>query len=207
MAVRWILASRSPRRVDLLTRRGLEFIVSPSGVEEWDGIERNPESLALRLARDKARAVARRHEGEAAVVLGADTVVVIGNRILGQPANKEEARRMLSLLSNRTHRVITGVVLHRCDSQEEAEGAVTSRVSMRAVPRPEIRSYVGGGECFGKAGAYAIQGRGAAFVTRVDGPYDNVIGLPVDLVARLAEELGLFFPSKEAEEINKEDRP
>ena len=176
-----VLASRSPRRADLLTSAGYEFEIVPADIDErlLDG--ETPAAHVRRLARDKAALVARDHPES--VVLGADTVVVIDAVVLGKPADDADAARMLRRLSGRTHDVLTGVALLTPTDQECA--LESTRVTFRELTAGDIAWYVASREPEGKAGAYAIQGRASRFVTRVEGSYSNVVGLPVSLVDRL----------------------
>ena len=139
------------------------------------------------VALDKARAVAAEWTGGAAVVLGADTEVVLDGRYLGKPRDVADAARMLRALSGRTHDVVTGLALVEAPSGREETLAVTTRVTMIDASDEEIAAYVATGEPLDKAGAYAVQGRGARLVARVDGCFTNVVGLPVETVRRLLE--------------------
>jgi septum formation protein len=143
------------------------------------------------VALDKARAVAREWTGGPAVVLGADTEVVLDGRYLGKPRDAADAARMLRELSGRTHEVVTGLALVDAPSGREETLAVTTRVTMIDAGAEEIAAYVATGEPLDKAGAYAIQGLGARFVGRVDGCFTNVVGLPVETTRRLLERWGL----------------
>jgi septum formation protein len=197
--MRLILASSSPRRQHVLREAGFDFDVLASGVEEARLPNETPESYVRRTARDKALAVAaavassapgatQDMSGDACgdvIVLGADTEVVVDGEILGKPRDAEDAARMLQLLSGRSHRVITGVCLARPPDGIEALDHETTLVTFRPLDDQEIRDYVYSGEPFGKAGAYAIQGLASRFVTRIDGCYFNVVGLPVALVYSL----------------------
>ena len=142
------------------------------------------------VALDKARAVAREWTGGPAVVLGADTEVVLDGRYLGKPRDAADAARMLRRLSGRTHEVVTGLALVDAASGREETLAVTTRVTMRDVSDEEISAYVATGEPLDKAGAYAVQGLGARLVARVDGCVTNVVGLPVETTRRLLERWG-----------------
>jgi len=192
--MRLILASASPRRRELLGRLALPFEVWPSGAEESLVPGVPAPTLAVGLAQMKARHVAEqvRAAGPApAVILGADTLVVVDGRPLGKPASRDEARHMLRLLRGRGHEVVTGVaVLGLADGRELAE-AVTSRVVMRDYGEPEIEAYVATGEPDDKAGAYAVQGLGGHLVARVEGCFTNVVGLPLGTTARLLRAVGL----------------
>ena len=183
--MRLILASASPRRAELLTSAGFEFDVVPADVDESVHPNETPERYALRVARTKA-AFVERNAGER-VVLAADTVVVAGGRILGKPADDPDAIAMLEQLSGSVHDVLTAVVL-RSNAREAAEVA-TTRVHVTRLSDEEIRWYISTGEPFGKAGAYAIQGRAARFIPRIEGSWSNVVGLPVATVHRLLQEV------------------
>ena len=180
-----VLASASPRRVDLLRAAGFEFGVSPVAVDESPLPNEPPRDCVLRLARLKARSV-RRDSGS--VVLAADTTVVVGGRMLGKPASTAEACDMLELLSGRDHEVLTGVAV--VGDGVELEAVEASRVRFLPLTKGEIAWYVASGEPDGKAGAYAIQGRASRFVASIEGSYSNVVGLPVSLVYRLLKQLG-----------------
>lgn len=144
------------------------------------------------VALDKARAVAREWTGGPAVVLGADTEVVLDGRYLGKPRDAADAARMLRELGGRTHEVVTGLALVDAPSGREETLAVTTRVTMIDAGAEEIAAYVATGEPLDKAGAYAIQGQGARLVSRVDGCLTNVVGLPVETTRRLLERWGFF---------------
>ncbi|HEY7515161.1 MAG TPA: Maf family protein, partial [Vicinamibacteria bacterium] len=180
--MRLILASASPRRRALLERLGLPFEVWPSGVEERLAAGVPAPVLATTLARAKARDVAaglRATAGAPALVLGADTLVVLEGRPLGKPASRDEARAMLHALRGRTHDVVTGLALLEAPGARERVEAVTSRVVMRPYGDAEVEAYVATGEPDDKAGAYAVQGAGGHLVARVEGCYTNVVGLPL----------------------------
>ena len=183
-----ILASASPRRRELLQRICSDFSVEASEVEETLPGGPTPEAVA-RLAARKARAVAGRARD--AVVLAADTVVVIDGDALGKPAGPEEARGMLRRLRGREHEVITGVAVVDARSGREKSVAVTSRVLMAAYSDATIDAYVASGAPLDKAGAYAIQDLGGGLVERLAGSYTNVVGLPVEETRRLLEEFGV----------------
>lgn len=179
-----ILASASPRRQELLRRAGFDFEVRPSKVEEARRGDETAEEFARRAAREKALAVAA-SAPQGDLVLAADTAVVVKEEILGKPAGPDDAARMLRLLSGLTHRVITGVCLVRAPNQMEALKQETTFVTFRTLDEQEIRDYVRSGEPLDKAGAYGIQGLASKFVTRIEGCYFNVVGLPVYLVYEL----------------------
>jgi septum formation protein len=184
---RLILASASPRRRELLARLGLAFEVRPVDADETPRPGEPPEALVLRLALAKARAAARAGE----LALGADTVVAIEHEVLGKPVDAEDARRMLRALSGRPHDVWTGVALVAAGpagASREQVHAERTAVTFRRLTEDEIAAYVESREPLDKAGAYAIQGGAAAFVERVDGDYDNVVGLPLAALRRLLDE-------------------
>ncbi len=145
----------------------------------------------IAVALDKARAVARRWSGPA-VVLGADTEVVLDGALLGKPADAADAMRMLRALRGRSHEVITGVALVESPAGREETAAVATRVTMTGVTDEEIAAYVATGEPLDKAGAYAVQGLGGRLVSSVDGCYTNVVGLPVETTRRLLQRFGLL---------------
>ena len=193
--MRLILASASPRRRELLERLGVPFEVRPSGIEEPLPPGVPAPTLAASLARAKAADVAAglHAAGEtSALVLGADTLVVLDGRPLGKPASRNDARAMLRALRGRSHEVVTAVVLRDVDpAGRELAEAVVSQVLMRAYTDAEIDAYVATGEPDDKAGAYAVQGAGGSLVSRVDGCYTNVVGLPLRTTVRLLEAFGL----------------
>ncbi len=181
-----ILASASPRRRDLLAAAGVSCLVDAADVDESVRTGEAPAAYAERLARDKAHVVASRHPGQC--VLGADTVVVVDDEILGKPVDAADARRMLRLLSGRTHEVLTAVAVAR-------DGFVLSHVEkcaveMRDISPDELWQYVETGEPMDKAGAYAIQGGAGPFVTRFSGDFDTIVGLPVKVVMHLLTSYG-----------------
>jgi septum formation protein len=174
-----VLASKSPRRAEILRQAGIPFTVRTSEVDESPLPEERPDDYVQRLAQMKALAVPAA-AGEQ--VLGADTVVVIDGEILGKPSDDDDARRMLNRLSGRRHEVITGVCLRR-DGQSLTDWAST-RVWFTELSEGDIEEYVASGEPKDKAGAYAIQGLASKFIDRIEGCYFNVVGLPVALVYR-----------------------
>ncbi len=183
-----ILASASSRRAEILRSAGLQFTVLSSAVDETPMPNEVPQDLVHRLALAKAELVAARALGPA-IVVAADTVVVLEGTILGKPRTSEDARQMLARLSGRTHSVMTGVALIRLPDAERREFIETTQVHFASVSNEEIVKYLASGEPFDKAGAYAIQGLGGRFVPRIDGCYFNVVGLPL---ARLYHELSLL---------------
>ncbi len=183
--MRIVLASASPRREELLRRIVADFEVLPSAVEEPH--RGRPAWRALDAARRKAHDVAGRASG---IVIGADTIVVQRSLVLGKPASREEAAEMLRRLSGRTHDVLTGLCVVATERGAERTAVERTRVHFRPLSEREISSYLDCSEYEDKAGAYAIQGRAAAFVDRIRGDYTNVMGLPVSRLALLLRELG-----------------
>jgi len=175
-----VLASASPRRQELLRNAGIPFTVQPADIDETPRTGEAPREYAERLAREKALAVWRLRPQD--VVLGADTIVVVDEAILGKPANAGDAARMLRLLSGRVHRVITGVCVVGAVASEERIASETTLVTMNELSDEEIRDYIATGEPMDKAGAYAIQGMASRWIPRIEGDYSNVVGLPVALV-------------------------
>jgi septum formation protein len=185
-----ILASASPRRRELLTQAGFDFEVHPAHIPEDPLPGEEPIAYVTRLACEKAQAVFTRlaqapAAGNDLAVLGADTTVTLDNQILGKPEDAADAARMLRLLSGRSHRVITGVALVTAKSTEVA--AEVTAVRFLTLSEAEIEAYIATGEPMDKAGAYAIQGRAARWIPRIEGCYFNVVGLPLALVAALLE--------------------
>lgn len=185
LPARLVLASASPRRRDLLAGLQLDFVVRSADIDESPFTDELPEDHVLRLAQAKAQAVAEPGE----LVLAADTVVVLEDRILGKPANPAEAHQMLSSLTGREHDVYTGVALFEPDRGTLVSAADRSEVRIAALDEDEISWYVSTGEPLDKAGSYAIQGIGALFVERVVGNYTNVVGLPLPLTRSLFRQL------------------
>lgn len=179
-----ILASASPRRRRLMKQIGLAFQVIPGNADEDEIVSQDPlvniQAIALRKARDVADNM------EDAIVIGADTQVIMDEEILGKPVDKADAARMLAKLNGRTHKVITGVALVNTATGFAETWVETTLVTFRMLSDDEISEYVDTGEPMGKAGAYGIQGRAAAFVERIEGCYFNVVGLPL---AKLVENL------------------
>jgi septum formation protein len=188
---RVILASSSPRRAALLRQIGLVPTIEPAGVDEDVRGGEPPDELVLRLAHHKAETVAARHRGRPVAVLGADTVVCVDDDILGKPADAGEAIAMLHRLSGSTHEVHTGVCVISNLSERPFSDVATTRVTMRQIDHGELAAYVATGEPADAAGGYAIQGRAAVFVDRIEGDYSNVVGLPLALTRRLLSEAGI----------------
>lgn len=184
-----ILASSSPRRQELLCKEGIEFEVCPANIPEEQRPGEPPVDYAVRLAQEKALKIAAKFPD--AFVLGADTIVVVDGEILGKPASPQDAARMLAMLSGRTHQVITAVSLVAPGKRIDTR-SLTTAVHFRALTSQEIEQYVAGGEPMDKAGAYAIQGGAAPWVTRLEGDYSNVVGLPLPLVKEMLRDSGFL---------------
>jgi septum formation protein len=179
------LASSSPRRAELLRAAGFQLRIQPSDIDEAREPDEVADAYVMRLARSKAAATKK----SPGLVLGADTVVVINGEILGKPRDESDAESMLRRLSGQWHEVLTGVAVINGD--RTASGLEMTRVKFAELSLDEFRWYIDTGEPFDKAGAYAIQGRGALFIERIEGSYSNVVGLPLRLVYRLAREVGV----------------
>jgi septum formation protein len=184
---RLVLASESPRRIELLRSLGLAFEVIPSGIEEGDDPEQDPSALVARRAQEKAQAVSALDPRS--WVLSADTIVVLQEKIFGKPETTEEAVAMLQRLSGQGHHVFTALCLMRAAPPFMRVGTVKTEVRFKPLSDAEIRAYVKTGEPLDKAGAYGIQGMGAFLVTSINGSYTNVVGLPLcEVLAWLLEE-------------------
>ena len=188
-----VLASASPRRQELLRNAGIPFVAQPSDIPEDAQPGESPETCAQRLAREKALAILQLRPDD--FVLGADTIVVIDSQMLNKPESATDAARMLRLLSGHTHKVITGVCL--VGRKESVPSFVdvrieTTKVSMSEISDREIQDYISTGEPMDKAGAYAIQGIASRWITRIEGDYCNVVGLPIALVYRMLKEHQVF---------------
>ena len=183
-----VLASASPRRKELLAQAGFTFQVDPSGIPEVRQPSESPIAFVTRLAREKAEDVCSRlgaSSAEPRIVIGADTVVVCDDAVLGKPVDADDAKRMLRLLAGRTHQVVTGVCVISGEVIESA--AEVTFVTMQTIADAEIDAYVATGEPADKAGAYAIQGYAARWIPRIHGCYFNVVGLPLALVSAMIE--------------------
>jgi septum formation protein len=181
-----LLASASPRRAELLRAAGFAFDVQPANADESLHDGETAEQYVRRVADAKARAVLATARGR--IVLAADTIVEVDKRILGKPADEDDAARVLRLLSSRRHKVLTAVTV-ACDAQVLTRVEVTG-VEFAPLSDDEIAWYVASGEPVDKAGAYAVQGLASRFVTRIEGSYSNVVGLPVALVYAMLREIG-----------------
>ena len=182
-----MLASRSPRRIELLRRIGRDPIVDPADIDETVRVGESATDYVTRLSREKATVVLARHPD--AVVLGADTCVELDGVVHGQPADRDEARRTLRALSGRTHNVHTAVTVATADRHETILD--TARVTFQPLSDQVLDWYLDTGEPFGKAGAYAVQGHGGVLVTRVQGLMSSVVGLPLGPLAGLLARFGV----------------
>lgn len=185
-----ILASASPRRRELLSQIGINFQVVPSSADETLLSNETPEAHTIRLSCDKALEVANRPGQNGRWFIGSDTVVVRDEEILGKPADAAAAVRMLTSLSGRSHRVISGYAVYDRKSRRTLSAAVTTRVFFKNLTSREIDGYIATGEPFDKAGSYAIQGIGSFMVPKIEGSYTNVVGLPLCEVIAALEDLG-----------------
>ncbi|HKR59328.1 MAG TPA: Maf family protein [Pyrinomonadaceae bacterium] len=180
---RLILASKSPRRAEILRAAGWTFETLAANIDETRQANETAVDYVQRLAQEKAEAVAKKLQS--GLILGADTIVVVNDEILGQPRDKEDARRMLGLLSGKWHEVFTGVALLNAGNERRQLAHQVTRVRFAEISPAEIEWYISTGEPSDKAGAYAIQGRGSIFIEEVQGDYFNIVGLPIRLVYRL----------------------
>ncbi|UZQ83844.1 nucleoside triphosphate pyrophosphatase [Thermoanaerobacter sp. RKWS2] len=172
-----VLASKSPRRRELLSNLGLDFEVIESNVEEFSN-EKHPSRYVMDLSFNKAMLVAKKLKEEA-IVIGADTIVVIGDKVLGKPKDRDEAYIMLKSLQGRVHTVYTGITIVRTEDFKYVSDFEETKVWIKKLQDEEIFNYIDTGECYDKAGAYAIQGFGALIVEKIVGDYFNVVGLPI----------------------------
>lgn len=184
-----ILASASPRRVELLQNAGFTFTTIPSDIDETPFPNESAETMVQRLSASKAELIASRSTGPA-IFIAADTAVLIDNQILGKPRTTDDARQMLATLSGRTHSVITGVTLIRLPDAAHRSFVESTQVHFAPLSPADIEAYIATGEPFDKAGAYAIQGQAGRFIPRVEGCYFNVVGLPLARLTHALTELG-----------------
>jgi septum formation protein len=189
--MKFILASASARRAEILRKAGFVFDVYPADVDETLFPGEAAGDFVQRLAARKARFAAEKVRGGVqTIVIGADTVVVVGGQLLGKPAGAEDARRMLRLLSGRTHEVLTGLSVLCVPEGREAHHVESTSVTFLDLDDEDVEEYVSNGEPLGKAGAYAIQGLGGRFASRIEGCYFNVMGLPLSRLWSLLRSVG-----------------
>jgi len=195
---RIILASESPRRQALLTQAGFDFVVMPSYIDEESVMDEevSPYDMVKILSTKKAMHVSEKTK-DSAIIIAADTVVVLKGAVMGKPSDAEEAFQMLRRLQGQSHSVYTGVTLiHKTDSGMTLRNIVDNTgVRMRALSDDEIRAYIGTGEPFDKAGSYAIQGRGSLLIERIEGDYNTVVGLPLVRVCQALQAFGVKLPA------------
>jgi septum formation protein len=196
-----LLATSSPRRIEILTRSGIPFRAMASGVDERPPMPLGPLRFVAWAAAAKAEAVARK--AAARVVVAADTEVVLHGRIFGKPKDRAEAAAFLRALSGKTHQVYTAVHVIDGRSGRRAQGISRTHVTMRELSAREIAAYVRTGEAQDKAGAYAIQGKGRRLIRSIRGPYDNVVGMPMRLLIRLLGECGIPVPANNPDELQQ----
>lgn len=192
--MRFILASASPRRKELLEQIGAKFDILPATGEEVITKEL-PGEVVMELAKQKAEEVAKT-AGADALILGADTVVAYEGKILGKPKDEADALRMLTMLSGKEHEVYTGVALIDNRDQSMENFFERTKVTMYPVSEEEIRDYIAGGEPMDKAGAYAIQGLGAKFIQKIEGDYNNVVGLPIGRIYQEIKRKSIEIPTR-----------
>jgi len=191
MSNQLVLASASPRRRELLQQIGLKFQVIPSKAEEQILPGETPEEHVVRLSLDKATEVANRDNISGRWFIGSDTIVLCDTQILGKPEDELHAATMLKQLSGREHRVLSGYAVIDRQTGKQLTEAVSTKVWFRQLTDVEITSYIATGEPTDKAGAYAIQGLGVCFVSRIEGSYTNVVGLPLCKLTLAMKELGI----------------
>lgn len=185
-----VLASGSARRKQLLEKFGIPCKVFPSNIDEKLNARLKPRAQAISLSEQKALAVAKHYKN--AIVLAADTFVVINKEILGKPALEKEAKRTLKKLSGKTHTVITGFTIVDSGTGKKFSDAVETAVYMRRISEKEIDAYIKTGEPFDRAGAYGIQDKAAVFVEKIEGDFFNVVGLPIFAVCQMLKKFGVY---------------
>lgn len=184
-----ILASKSPRRKQLLEKAGLKFKVVESNYEEKIDSKLNPHQLVKKLSLEKAKAVAQKYRN--AIIIGADTIIVCEGKIMGKPKDEKDARKILNFISDKTHLIVTGFTIIDGESQKIITKSEETKIKMRKISKSEIDSYIKTKEPFDKAGAYAIQGKAREFIEKIDGDLENAIGLPVDSLLKELKLLGV----------------
>ena len=186
---RIILASASPRRKELLEKIGLKFEVDASDCAEEIDPALEPDEMVHRISLAKAKSVTSRHKDT--IIIAADTIGVIGKKLLGKPHTADEARKMLAQISGKSHEVITGFTVLDTASNKVFSGTVNTKVYIKKLTGQEIAAYVRTGEPLDKAGAYGIQGLGAVIVEKIEGDYYNVMGLPLNALTNALKEFGV----------------
>lgn len=183
-----VLASGSPRRREILSLFDQAIKIIPSQISEIQLFDESPKDYVIRLAKDKASDIAK--DSPNSLVIGADTIVLYKDKVLGKPVNADDAREMLKLLSGKWHEVLTGVAVVNTSTKEILSDLCQTEVKFSPLSEGEIDWYIGTSEPFDKAGAYAIQGYGSLFVEEIKGNYLNVVGLPITLLRRLLKQMG-----------------
>lgn len=189
-----ILASASPRRKEILQNTKLKFEIEKSDIEEIILENESPEDMVVRLAYEKAFDVAKKNKDK--LVIGADTIVALDNEVLGKPKDKKEAYQMIKRLSNKTHKVITGISLINLKENKVIKDYVVSCVTFKDLSEDSIKDYINTNESLDKAGAYGIQGYGALLVKTIQGDYFNIVGLPISRLSDLLKDhfdINLFY--------------
>jgi septum formation protein len=184
-----VLASSSPRRKEILEKSGLSFMIDPSSFKEDMNQNLSPFELAKALSLGKAKDVAKRYKN--AIVIGADSIVSLNGKALGKPFTKQKAIQMLSEISGSIHSAITGYSIIDTDTRKLVSEAVETKIYFSELSKKEIENYVDTGEPLNKAGAYAIQGKGAMFVKKIEGDYYNIMGLPLSTIVEKLKEFGV----------------
>lgn len=191
-----ILASGSPRRKELLSTLEIPFEVITSGVSEEVNPTLDPVEMVKVLAKMKATAIAKKvQEG---LVIGSDTTIAFEGSTLGKPASQENAKRMLEMLRNKKHQVISGIAIIDSSNMQIEAGTVTTSIRMRNYSDQEVNDYIATGEPMDKAGSYAIQGKGSSLVAEIDGCYNNVVGFPLCELVKLLEKFGVLANSRDS---------
>ena len=182
-----VLASKSPRRIALLEKAGIKFKVVESKVKEHFDPILKPNGIAKKLSLEKAKEVYRNHKKS--IIIAADTLVTCNGKILGKPKDKEDAKKMLEFLSGKIHSVITGFTI--IDGNKIITRSEKTKIHMRKISNQEIDSYIKTNEPFDKAGAYAIQGKAQKFIEKIEGDFDNAVGLPINSLVPELKKLGV----------------
>jgi septum formation protein len=182
-----ILASKSPRRKQILEQVGLKFTVEVSDFDETQIKFKTPQGMVKKLSLEKAKIIAAKNLN--AVIIGADTTVIYKNEIIGKPTSKQDAVRILKLLSGKVHEVVTGFTI--ISDKKSITRAVTSKVKFKQLSETEIKAYVATGEPMDKAGGYGIQDKGGVFIENIQGDYFNIVGLPIFAVSEVLKEFGV----------------
>lgn len=191
-----ILASASPRRAEILRMTGLKFDIAASDYKEELNLTLKPRALARFLSRKKAEAVAHKYGN--AIIITADTFIVLNKRLLGKPHTYKEAEKMLKMLNGKAHSVITGFTIMDTGRSKVLSRSVETKVYFRKLDAVEIKAYVKTGEPLDKAGAYAVQGLGAVFIEKIDGDFFNVVGLPLCALTESLEKFGIYVLKKKS---------